>query len=211
MRTIGMFQLQQVKFDLMDFDGEWAASFGKPEKNFASIIYGASGNGKTDFCVKFAKYLANFGKVLYVSHEEGISSTIQEAFERNKMTEVSGRVILAEKATVDDLVEYLKKRNSPQTVIIDSLDYMRLTTDQYKRLRAVFPKKSFIIVTWSNGDKPKSQYARDIEYMVDIKLRVKGYVVYPRCRYGGNAPFIIWPEKAKQHAPQLFNQIGIDV
>ena len=203
-----MFQLQQMKFDCYDFEGVWAESFGKPEKNFSAIVYGESGNGKTDLCVKFAKYLSNFNKVLYLSHEEGISSTIQEAMARNSMTDVTGKVILAEKATMDELVEYLRKRNSPGIVLIDSLDYMRLTTDQYKRLREAFPKKAIIIIiTWSVGNQPKSQAARDIEYMCDIKIRVKSYVAQPRCRYGGNKPFVIWPEKAKLlNAPGLFSQ-----
>lgn len=206
MKTIGVFQLAQMKFDCFEFEGPWAASFGRPEKNFSAIIHGPSGNGKTDFCVKFAKYLSRFTKVLYLSHEEGISSTIQEAFNRNNMIEVSGKVVLAEKGSVDELIEYLKKRNSPGAVIIDSLDYMRLTTEQYKRIRAEFPKKAIIIVAWSKGDLPKSQSGKDIEYMCDIKIRVKAYLAHPRCRYGGNDPYVIWKEKAqKMNPPGLFD------
>lgn len=184
-----------MKFDLMDFEGQWLESIGKPERNFKAVVYGASGNGKTDFCVKFSKYLSAFGKVLYLSHEEGISSTIQEAFERNKMMDVKGDVILADKGTVEQLAEYLAKKNSPKFVFIDSLDYMRLTTDQYKYITSRFPKKSFVIVAWARGEKPKSQYAKDIEYMCDIKIRVSNYVANIKSRYGGNKPFVIWPER----------------
>lgn len=208
MRTIGTFQLSQIKFDSLDFAGKWLKSFGRPEKNFSMIIYGESGNGKTDFTVQYAKYLSTFARVLYLSHEEGISSTIQGTFDRHSMREVSGRVIVAEKANIDELITYLKKRNSPGTVIIDSLDYMRLTTEQYKMLRSLFPKKAFIIIAWSKGDLPKSQYGKDIEYMSDIKVRVKGYVAYPRCRYGGNQPFVIWEQGARKlNPPTLFDML----
>lgn len=196
MKTIGITQLKQKRFTTLDFTGEWLESLGTPECNFTAIIYGDSGNGKTDFSVKFAKYLSTFGKVLYLSHEEGISSTIQEAFNRNAMHEVNGKVVVGEKGTIHDLVAYLKKRNSPQYVFIDSLDYMNLTHEQYKQLRATFPRKSFVIISWSDGKKPKSKHGEKIEYMCDIKLLVRQYVAYPRSRYGGNAPYIIWHEKA---------------
>lgn len=196
MKTIGIFQLGQKVFDCYEFNGKWLDSFGNPEKNFSALISGDSGNGKTDFCVKFAKHMAQFVKVLYVSHEEGISKSIQEAFQRNNMHEVSGKVILAEKATVDEIIAYLKKRNSPGFVIIDSLDYMNLTTDQYKLIRANCPKKAIAIISWSKNNKPKSQYAKDIEFMADIKINVSKFKAYARCRYGGNTPFVIWNKSA---------------
>lgn len=211
MRTLGVYQLQQVKFKTYPFTGRWASSFQAPEMNFSAVVYGESGNGKTDFCVKWAKYLGNFTKVLYFSREEGISSTIQEAFKRNNMIEVNGRVIIGaynpdeELGVFEQLVEYLARRNSPGAVFIDSADYMKLTTDQYKYLRKRFPRKAFIIICWSKGSEPKSQAGKDIEYMADIKIRVKAYVAHPRCRYGGNEPFIIWSEKARElNPPNLF-------
>ncbi|MFN8238608.1 MAG: hypothetical protein U0T77_10600 [Chitinophagales bacterium] len=207
MKTIGVFQLGQKVFDTYDFDGVWKDSFGCPEKNFSTVIYGDSGNGKTDFCVKLAKYMAKFTKVLYVSHEEGISKSIQEAFERNNMKEVSGKVILAEKCTVDEMIEYLKKRNSPGFLIIDSLDYMRLTTDQYKLIRAQCPKKAIAIISWSVNNKPKSQFARDIEYMADIKISVRSFKAHPRSRYGGNKEFVIWNKHHTLKAPASIGNI----
>lgn len=195
MKTIGIFQLSQMKFKLLEFEGEWLSSFGKPEYNFKAIVYGNSGNGKTDFCVKLAKKLTKFDRVLYVSQEEGISQTVQEAFERNKMEQVAGKVILAAQTNFEELLKYLAKKNSPRYVILDSIDYMRLTAEQYKELIAQFPKKSFIIISWSKGKHPKSQAAKDIEYMADIKVLVEKYIAKPRSRFGGNNNFIIWPEK----------------
>lgn len=192
MKTIGIFQMAQKKFDLLPFEGPWFESFGKPEKNFSCLIFGHSGQGKTDFCVKLAKYLSQFDKVLYLSAEEGISSTIQEAFNRNCMMEVSGKVILGSKANIGELISYLKQRNSPGFVFIDSSDYMRLTREQFVELTSTFPRKSFIITSWRNGKQPQSQAARDIEYMADIKILVHEYVAHMRSRFGGNAPFMIW-------------------
>lgn len=197
MKTIGMYQLTQKVFKLLEFTGRWQESFGKPEFNFSAIIYGESGHGKTDFCVKFAKYLSSFTKVLYFSREEGISATIQEAFARNNMQEVSGKVILASDATFEDLMKYLKKRNSPGCVILDSADYMDLTSKQFKELVDAFPKKSFVVISWSDGKHPKTQAAKDIQYMCDMKIFVNNYRAYPRSRFGGNKPFVIWDKAAE--------------
>lgn len=194
-RVIGVTQFLNKSFTTYDFKGEWLETLGEPEKNFAAIIYGESGNGKTDFAVKLTKYLATFTRVDYFSFEEGISKTLQTAIRRNRMDEVTGKVMFLEKFTFDLLVERLSGKNSARAYVIDSLDYMNLTTQQYKKLRKLFPKKTIIIVSWSRSGLPKSQYAKDIEYMCDMKIYVEGFKAYPRSRFGGNKTFVIWDKK----------------
>lgn len=208
MKTIGVKDFINKRFDIWPFEGEWKDSFGEPEKNFQMIIYGESGNGKTEFCVKFAKYLAGFTKVLYCSYEQGISKSLQDAVVRNNMHEVAGKVIFLSGGSFSELVEYLKRKASPKIVFLDSLDYMRLTTEQYKTLTKIFPRKAFVVVTWSRNESPKSQYAKDIEYMCDIKSFVQNFrVEMPRSRFGGNKPFVIWENARKvKEVPNLFNQ-----
>ena len=193
-RAIGVSDLLNRNFITYEFEDEWLESFGEPERNFRMIVYGDSGNGKTEFVVKFAKYLAEFGKVYYNSFEQGMSKSLQEAFIRNDMQEVNGKLILGDKDDFELVCKRMGSRNSPKFCIIDSLDYMELSADQYKVLVEKYPHKSFIIICWSAGRKPKLQAAKDIEYMVDIKVRVHEYKAYPRSRFGGNLPFVIWPE-----------------
>jgi hypothetical protein len=181
-------------FKTYDFEGPWRASFGEPEQNFSAIVYGDSGNGKTDFVVQLAKYLANFGKVYYNSFEEGESLTLQQAFNRHDMWSMEGKVLLGDREDFDLVMRRMSRKRAPRFCIIDSLDYMRLTVDQYKRFVNELPHKSIIIISWSAGKNPKSQAAKDIEYMVDVKVRVHEYKAYMRCRFGGNEPFIIWPQ-----------------
>lgn len=195
---MGMHQFDKKKFKEFDFDGVWRASIGTPETNFKCLIYGESGNGKTRFCVRLAKYVSQFKKVLYFSREEGISRTMQIAFQSENMLEASKRVVLGSKASFNGLMYYLKDRGKPDIIIIDSLDYMRLTPAQFKLLIDTYPKKSFIIVAWGKGEFPKSQFAKDIEFMCDIKIRVDQYVAYPRSRFGGNLPFIIWEQRVAE-------------
>lgn len=197
-RAIGVGDLINKNFVTYDFTGEWADSFGEVERNFRMLLYGDSGNGKTEFVVQFAKYLAGFGKVYLNSFEQGLSKSLQTAFIRNDMMEVAGDLIIGDKDSFTEIMRRMGARNSPKFCIIDSLDYMNLTAEQYKELVETYPHKSFVIVCWSAGRKPKMQAAKDIEYMADIKVRVHEYKAYPRSRFGGNVPYVIWPEYWKK-------------
>jgi len=197
-KAIGIKAFLDKTFDVFEFDGIWKAHLGKPEKTFQMLVYGHSGNGKTDYAIKFAKYLAGFSiRVLYNSYEEGICRTLQEAIQRNDLLSVDGKVIFTNKESLNEMITRLKKKGSPQVVIIDSRDYMNMTTEQYKTLVKLFPRKAFITLCWESAGKPKSQYAKDIEYMCDIKVQVRNFKAYPRCRFGGNETFVIWNKQAK--------------
>jgi len=199
-RAIGIKQFLEKEFDCWEFEGDWKLSLGKPEKNFKMCVYGDSGNGKTSFCIKLAKYLAGFTRVYYNSFEEGISKTLQDALVRENMMEVQGKVVFGDKESFKEVIARLKRRNSPRICFIDSRDYMKLTTDQYKELIKLFPRKSFILICWSKSDSPKGEYGKDIEYMADIKIKVTNYIAEVRSRFGGNTDFVIWAEGAAKKA-----------
>ncbi len=206
MRAIGIKEFLEREFDVYPFSGKYFDSFGEPEKNANIIIFGKPGNGKTEFCVQLSKYLSNWTRVYYNTFEQGISKSLQDSLKRNNMMEVNGKVIFGNRESVDEMTERLAKRNSPGVVVIDSRDYMRLTTEQYKKLVDHFPRKMFIIVCWESAGKPKSQYAKDIEFMCDIKIHVRDFVAHPRSRFGGNKPFEIWEGRRKIVRLDLFNQ-----
>lgn len=205
MRAIGVKAFIEKSFHTFAFEGEWKDSFGEPEKNFKMILYGGSGEGKTEFSVKFAKYLTTFGKVSYVSPEQGISKSLQDAIIRNDMDDVSGKVMFLSGGTFAELIEYIKKSRS-KVVIIDSLDYMKLTVDQFKILIKTYPKKAFVIVSWAKNGAPKSQHGKDIEFMCDIKSYVERFrITLPTSRFGGNKEFVIW-KGAKKNASASLQQ-----
>lgn len=206
MGVFGINEFMRKEYKTYSFTGEWLASFGEPEKNFRALIYGEPGNGKTEFCIKLAKYLAGFTKVYYNSYEQGFSKSLQDALKRNKMHEVNGKVIFADGESLEDMTARLGKRNSPSVAIIDSRDYMDLTNKQLQRLIDLFPHKSFIVICWETAKKPSGAYAKKMLFMVDVKIRVKDFKAQFRSRFGGNEDFIIWDKGAKKAAqPDLFN------
>lgn len=197
------------KYKLLPFTGRFADSFGQPERGSRWLIYGPSGSGKTEFAVQLSKYFTNFGKVLYVSREQGDSSSLQLCFKRNKL-ERNTRIALGVDYDVTTLCAELDKtRNAYEFIIIDSLDYLLMTAEDYKHLNERYPAKTFVFISWMQGSRPKSAYARAIEYMVDVKITTKNYVAEPRCRYGGNEDFIIW-DKAQRYS-KILNQTQTDI
>lgn len=198
MKAIGITQFLDKTFDVYDIEGEWLDSFGLIEKNFKMSITGESGGGKTELTIKFIKNLALNHRVKtdYFSFEQGHGKSLQAAIERNCMEDVKGKVMFMTGGTFDDVVERLSRKGSAKIVVIDSQDYADLTTKQYKLLLKSFPRKSFIVISWSKGDKPKNQASRDIEYMSCIKVFVKDGKAYPKSRFGGNKPFHIFDKKS---------------
>lgn len=71
-------ELSQTEFDSLPFDEYYKKLLSEPERNFWMLIYGLPWQGKTTFCVGFAKYLAeNFGRVLYISSEQYRSKALK--------------------------------------------------------------------------------------------------------------------------------------
>lgn len=205
-RAISNKNVLTAKFEVAEFDGEFLASFGKPELRGAWIIYGGSGCGKTTFVMQVCKYLTRFRRVAYNSLEQGLSLSLQKAWERVDMGEVGHRIILLNKEQLDELSCRLRKKQSPDVIVIDSLHYLyRFNELQYRNLRDEFPNKLFIFVSHEKGGMPKGTMAQNIRYDSDIKIRVEGYKAFVTTRYEvaelgeGGADFVIWDDGANKY------------
>lgn len=189
------------KYKTLPINSQWVDIIGLPESNFRMIIYGESGGGKTTFAMKLAVMLTDLGKVYYNSSEQGEGKSIQDAFRRAGVADCpKGSFMLADRHTFLEMMDTLGKKRSAQFVFIDSLNYLNLTKTQYQTLVETFPKKVFIIISWSEGKRPLGDNARAIEYMVDIKVRVNDGEVIALSRFGATEPFRLFPsKKAKAH------------
>lgn len=183
-RAISNKNVLTAKFEVAEFDGAFLASFGKPELRGAWIIYGGSGSGKTSFVMQVCKYLTRFRRVAYDSLEQGLSLSLQKAWERAGMEEVGNRIILLNKESLKDLRLRLAKKQSPDVVVVDSVHYwLGLKMSDYINLRNDFPDKLFIFVSHEKGGQPDGKLAQKIRYDSDIKIRVEGYKAFVTTRY----------------------------
>ncbi len=201
-KVIGYKQLQQKIFRFLEnLPVKISLSFGKLTDNFIMIIWGHSGNGKSNFVLELLATLMNYGNILYVSLEEGTEFTmVEKSFRQLNESNPNGKIMFADhEMTYEELMIRLAKKKSPRFVVIDSIQYFNINYDQYKEMKKRFKKKSFIFISHAKGKNPDGRTADKIRYDAGVKVRLEGYVAFPISRYGGNVPFIIWEEGAKKH------------
>lgn len=188
-RALTIHEIRDFKPIELDFTGEWEAAIGKPELTGSWIIWGNSGNGKTRFALQLAKYLTNFRRVAYNSLEEGLSKTMQEAI---LDTGIGKNFVLLDKEPIYKLKERLRRRRSPDVILIDSLQYTGLNYAQYRELKEEFSNKLFVFISHADGREPKGNVAKSIRYDANVKCYIEGYAAYPQSRYGGGEKYVIW-------------------
>jgi len=205
-RAYSVSNVLSKKFNELEFSGEWEESLGKPDKAFSAIIFGDSGDGKTEAAIKLAKYLTNFGKVAYDSLEQGLSATIQQALIRNHMDTCGNSFMLLDREPFDQLIIRMSKPKSPDFLFIDSVQYTRINKAQYYQLKELMLKKGkgIIWISQAKGKSPKGALADDIRYDVDLKLWVEGFKLFPDGRLnGGGEPFVIWAQRAAKYWKEI--------
>lgn len=206
-RAISNKNVLTAQFETAEFTGAYLASFGRPELRGAWIIWGGSGSGKTTFTLQLCKYLAGFRRVAYDSLEQGLSLSLQKAWERVNMAEAGSNIILLNKEELPELRARLSKRKSPEIIVIDSLQYLdSFTWRLFKALKNDYPDKLFIFI--SQVDKSGNladKLAVRIRFDADIKINVEGFKAFVTTRYEdpangeGGADFIIWEQGAAEY------------
>lgn len=214
MKVLGTVQFQQKKFKTLPLTGRFKNTLGNIPYHFMAIIYGDSGNGKTECCIQLAKDLTAFGKVAWLSYEQGHGYDLQTAVNRNKMEEASGNFLVIDPVSdlphgttfLQDLDKYLAKRNSPEFIFIDSVDYTRFDFADYEVLKTKYGhRKTFIWISHANGNKPQKRVATQILYDGGIGIFVNKFIAYVvKNRFGGFTDYIIYEKMARERNPLYF-------
>ena len=201
-------EILSIKHDTITLHGEWGKCLGTIDRHGAALVWGLSGSGKSNGVMMLAKELTAYGRVLYLSLEEGVSYSFQQTLRRCGMGECGSRFQVLESCSFEELNTRLFKKNSPEFIVIDSLQYMGLSYKNYKFLRAQFPNKLFILVSHAEGKNPKRGPAESILYDAGIKIWINGGMAFTRGRFfGPTGKAVIWPEKAFDFYGKLDNEI----
>ncbi len=177
-------------YKTLELPAPWCEVFGKPENKGSWIVYGNEKNGKTWFALMLANVLAKLGlgKVLYISAEEGTSKTFQENAQRAGLDTKNKKLLVIDKPDIDELKEYLRKRQSPWCIIFDNTTaYDTLTPKVYKELREEFgDKKLMIFVAHYEKNEVVGATAKLIKKLSQIICHAEGLRthVFGRCPSG---------------------------
>lgn len=206
-----MKQVLAKKFTMLEgLPEDIIRSFGQLSIPLIGIIWGLSGQGKTNLLMKILKVFLSFGRVLYISLEEGHEVTMKNTLERhfNDDMELAKNLTIADQEmTFEKLCVRLDRPRSPKFIIIDSLQYWNISYEDYKELKRRYPRKSFLFISHAEGKEPLGKTARSIRYDAGLKIKVEGYVAFIVSRYGGGLPYVVWEDGAKRYWGKKYKSI----
>ena len=200
-RALTLQNLVDAVVKKFEFTGEWHDAFGTPERTGVWYVFGGSGSGKTSFVLMLMKCLAEFGKVLFVSYEEGeISASLQDGIMRYGLLSRK-KDVLVTTDSLDELSERLSRKKSPDFVIIDSLEYSEFATiKQLKAYTDEFPDKLFVIIGQASGKSPRTALGDSVLFYAKQKIYVEGYRAFSRGRSVGETGYLdIWQKGAEEY------------
>lgn len=198
-KALSMVDLMRKNREVYAFEGALREAFGQPEQNGVWFIWGRSGNGKTSFVLQLCKELTRYGKVAYDSLEEGDSLTMQNALVRVGMGDVGRQFVLLNES-LKELDTRLKRRRSPDIVVVDSFQYAHIDLKQYEEFIDRHKNKLIIFVSQADGMKPLGRTAQSAMYSASLKIWVEGYRAISKGRYFGNRGYYtIWEERADKY------------
>lgn len=199
MRAYSPKEIENLNIPELPFDGEWKAAFGRPSRYERWFVDGESTSGKSTFVMLLSKKLCEYGKVDYVSLEEGANLSFKKRVKRLQMKEKAGKFKVITNITMEELAERLAKPKSANFIVIDSVQYTGMT---FPKIKAIlldrFPRKSFIFVSQNYKGRPKGKPANDLKFDAGVKISTIGFRAYCHGRYvdGAGAYFTIWDDGA---------------
>ena len=179
----------------IQFTGKWFEAFKQPQDKGVWFIWGGSASGKSTFVMMLCKTLALLGfKVFLNLCEEEVDDTdFIDRVNILEMQEVATN-FLARTYDYNDMVAYLKRKNSPKVVVIDSATYFFESFEQFRQFKKMFKDKIIIITGHANGKNPKTNLEDNIMFDAKMKIFVNGYLAICKGRTIGpnGGQFVIW-------------------
>lgn len=188
-RTLTSKNVYDLKPSRFVFDGMWLEVLGAPEKRGVWLIWGKDKNGKSWGTLMLVNYLSEKEKVLFVSAEQGLSGSFQDALKRAGISPSNKNINFLPFVPLLDVRVRLKKRNAPKIVVFDNLSFYsdEMRTKDLKALLADFPSTTFILLAHEDKGKPYTEIAKFALKIAEINIHIKGLtmMIGGRCP-GGN-------------------------
>ncbi len=179
-KIISIKSLMEQKFDELPFTDRWQTFLGRPSLNFNAIVHGMAGNGKSTLALQLAGYLSGFGKVIYVSGEEGFNKTFADKLKItcSKNTEFG----VADLRSYEEILAHVKQ-GIYNFIFLDSLDTMKIGVAQMRHLRGLHNETAFITIS-QNTKAGLFRGSYELIHDSDICIRVEdGVAVTEKNRF----------------------------
>ena len=171
---------------------------GDAEARNAWLIYGREKNGKTWLSLRLAKDLCYNEKVAYISAEEGMEKSFQDAVKRAGITP-RDKILFDEYMSLEEVVEKYKK---PKTARIIFLDNLTIFDDEMKQMKLrhfvnALPGKLIIFVAHEERKLPYPASARMASKLAKVIINVVGLRAHVVSRFSKGGTFDIDPDKCQ--------------
>ena len=175
-------QLDKIDFETISIPGKYEDLLGSIERGFKMVMYGLPGSGKSTMLIDLSNDLKNFGKVVYVSAEEGIRASLRK---KTRLMNVNSPYIRFESAeTIPGIKKVIDKDTA--FVMIDSITSLNVSPEAINQLYKQYPHISFIGILQTTKE---GKYKGDAQLIhdADIVWKVEGFTATnEKNRYGGN-------------------------
>lgn len=160
-----------VRFD----DEIFTKAIGEAELKGAWLIYGPEKNGKTWLTLKIVRSLAKFHKVAYISAEEGMDKSFQDACNRAGISNAD-KILWSDYLSLDEMIEEFSKPKTANILVIDNLT---IYPDEFKNKGVrdfinAFPTKLIIFVAHEERKEAHPACAKMAKKLAKVIINVKG-------------------------------------
>jgi hypothetical protein len=198
MRAYSPSEILKKQYETLQWNDQLTEAFSNPETSGVWLVWGNSGNGKTNFMLQVAAALAQSMKVFYNSLEEGAGLTMQNTIRRTDLNGTEGNLQFG-RESLAQLEKRLGKRRAPQVIIIDSFQHAQLTYGQYLAFCERHSKCLLIFVSHASGKQPSGRTASSVKYDADLKIWVEGFRAISHGRYNPGGTYTIWEDGAQKY------------
>ncbi|MDR3350731.1 MAG: hypothetical protein LBN98_03655 [Prevotellaceae bacterium] len=182
----------------VQLSGVLAEAVGNAECRGCWIIYGAEKNGKTWFALTLAKEIARFERVGFVSAEEGLDKSFQDACLRAGIT-AADKILWDEYLSINEIIEKYRRPRTPNVVFIDNLtmyaDELK-PSELKKKLMDALPGKLIVFVGHEERKEAYPALARMAKKMAKVIIHIQGLKAFVISRFSAGGELSIDEQKS---------------
>lgn len=167
MRTLSPKDITERTVEVYPFTGDWQKILGEPDIRFSTLIRGEAKSGKSTYAARFAQYVSQFGRVLYVSAEERLNSkTLQNRIEYCGVTSNNVRFVhIKDYDQIDATIRTGKFR----FIIIDSVQHVQMSYEQFEAMRHKYKRRRLSWHLVMQMGVSIAKWKHEVDVLVEVK------------------------------------------